>query len=407
MSRFRVYIKPFQPDGTYAADYIEVTRDVIAGQLGAIQETIDKDNYEVGLFRFNQFTLALTNFDGTYSEVGDSTTMFSYKRSDSLVKITWQIVDDITQCGNAICGEAILSDEKDIFFGLLNDESLSLGAKEQILNFSVLGLESIFERVEVPFASINNGDLLSAALLTMLDQPVITTLMAVSGATINLGTDLTIDDKSTLENKTVKEALDEILLSSNSILYVRDGILHISDRTASASLSQTFYGQAAVDGIEDLLKIEKIRNGLNKLYNYWTWSGSTNVAEDTASVTQYGVKKSTVKGDIITDGTKRNTVLGSLRDEFSTLRQEMMITVPFDYSTLELYILDRIAIDYPTVFIPGDENPLPQYDVSLYDVAVYPIAKWTLEIDANDRYKILGRKVDFKKQTITFKIKKI
>ena len=225
MSRFKIYIKPFKSNGDYADDYIDVSNDADVQSIGAIKETIDADDYEVGLFKFNQFRLVLNNIKGTYSEVGEPNTIFVFKRNDSQVKITWQIENDITQCGTAICGTSRISDETTIFKGLLNDESMALDVSKQKLNFQALGMESLFERVEINYASISNGDTISEAIYTILNQTAITGLLTVTVGNINPDTNVTLDDKSDLENTTVKEALDDLLFLGNAVLYIKDQVV--------------------------------------------------------------------------------------------------------------------------------------------------------------------------------------
>jgi len=81
MSRFKVYIKPFDPSGAYASDYIDVTDDCDISSVGTLSESIDQDDYEVGIFKFNQFRITLNNISGKYSEVGTPYTIFAFKRS--------------------------------------------------------------------------------------------------------------------------------------------------------------------------------------------------------------------------------------------------------------------------------------------------------------------------------------
>ena len=242
MSRFKVYIKPFKSNGDYADSYIDVSSDTDVQSIGSIKESIDQDEFEVGLFKFNQFRIVLNNIQGKYSDVGEPNTIFAHKRNDSLIKITWQIENDIVQCGTAVCGDPKLSEELTIFVGLLNDASLALDISNQKLNFQALGLESIFDRVEVNYASLSNGDTISEAIYTILNQTAITNLLTVSSLNIDPDTNVIIDDKSNLENTTVKEALNDLLFIGNAVLYTKDQIVYVQNRDATVSVGATFYG---------------------------------------------------------------------------------------------------------------------------------------------------------------------
>lgn len=407
MSRFKIYIQPFASDGTYSGLEYDVTNDVDISSIGTLNESIDQDEYEVGIFKFNQFRLVMNNQTGKYSDVGAPNSIFQFKRSDSSVKITWQVEDDITQCGTAVCGSSRISREVDLFFGFINDEGTALSADTQKLSFQVLGMESIFEKTEVNYASITNGDTVEEVLYTILNQTPITTVLDVIDTNISVDTNVAIDDKSDLENKTVKEALDDLLFIGNAVLYIKDLIVYITPRTAAATSSKTFYGQGSPDGNEEILELSNFKNGLNKMYNFWTWADATNVESDSTSVDKYGVKKNEIDSSLITNSTKIDTILANLRDEFKDLKEEFYIEVPVSYDNLELFILDKVVIDYPTVFTPADGNPMPIYGVAIYGTARYPNGKWTLTISDTDEWKILARKINTKKQTITFKLKLI
>ncbi len=49
MARFRVYFKPFNPNGTYQTDWTEVTADVAV--LGDIKSGIEDTSFDVGAVR--------------------------------------------------------------------------------------------------------------------------------------------------------------------------------------------------------------------------------------------------------------------------------------------------------------------------------------------------------------------
>ena len=124
---------------------------------------------------------------------------------------------------------------------------------------------------------------------------------------------------------------------------------------------------------------------------------------DATSINTYGVSKNSIGSDLITNSTRIDTVLNNLMTEFRNAKQEIELTVPVTYENIALFILDRIAIDYPTVF---DEITV-LYDVAVYDVSIYPKGKWTITIPITNNYKILSRKIDTRRQLITFKVKLI
>lgn len=410
LSRIRVYILPFDDlTQEYVSDYIEITDDVDNSSFASLTQRLDNKEYDVGVFNFADMSLILRNEHGRYNKVGDPNTIFGYKRGGTKVKITYMLQDDPPWCGVAICGQAKIFDEQDMFTGLLTDETTDEDVINQNISFRVLGLESIFKETIVNFGSISNGDLFSLIIYTILNQTKITDLMTVSALNITCGSDQTIDSITGLQNKTVKETLDTVLLLSNSILYVdRSNVVHVSPRTPSTSFQWYLYGQASVDGAENIQNLSDIRNGLNRTFNFIRWEATTLSSEDATSTAKYGTRIKEIGNDIITNTTKRNNILQSIRDYFSTPKRELeLTTIIKDYDIFDVFILDKVSIDYPTVYFIEEGESYPIYDSSLYDVAKYPLAEWSLEIDPTVGWMVTGRKIDFRNQLITYFLREI
>lgn len=405
MAVWRVYIKPFDDAGNYGT-YTEVTDYVNRETFSSITEKLDNSEYNVGIFRFSNLSLSVNNFEGKFSDVGGSATIFRYRRAGSMVKVTYQ-QDNPAICGIAIWDDAVVSEEIKIYEGLLVDETATTNVVAQKLSFKVLGLESVISEAIVPYSSISNGDLLSAVIYTCLNQASITKVLTVDAGNITCGTDVTIDDKTSLETKTVKEAFDELMLLSNSVLYIKDATIYVAPRAAGVTVEKTFYGQSAVDGLEDILNISDIKTGLNKTFNYLTWSDSTTVSSDTDSIALNGYKKQEISSEIITNAGKQTTVLDGIKGEFKDPKREFKLKVVLNEETLALEFLNRVAIDYPAIAIAG-EFDVPTYGFAVYGVSGYPISYFNFTFDpTDDNWKIMGRTIDMNNFTIEFDLREI
>jgi hypothetical protein len=410
MSKFHVYIKPFDEDGVLSS-YVEVTGDVDLGSMGSLTEKIDNDEYNVGVFKFNDINIALRNEHGLYSDIDNPKTMFRYRRSGSLVKITWEPGFVKPICGIAVAGSgfgAKLSTEIDIFEGILDDSATKLSVTDQKIKFQVLSIDSIFDQNESPYSSLDATDLYSEALYTILNVSGITKYLTVSSLNISVGLDQAFDDISDYENTTCKELLDDILFQSNSVLYILSGVVYIKPRTGAATSSKTFYGQGSNDGIEDIINISDVSAGLKKVFNYWRWPDTTLLSESSESIAVNGLRKKDISFDTITDTSKRNAILASQLGGFKDAKQSFDLTTYINKENLSLYMLDRVKVDYPTKYIASDTSSLiPIYGVSVYGASKYPIGEFSLIISTTQNFKIMGRKINFKKQEIVFKMEEI
>ena len=367
MGRWRVYVKPFDNDGNYLADFIEVTKDVI--KQGDPRQGIDNTDFDVGVIKNSGFSILLRNDHGKYSEVDKLSSIFSFTRKNTLIQITWDARNYDLICGFFQIDEEILGGEYTVFDGLINEVTSVSDIDGQSATFSILGFDSLLDEMEVPFSSINNGDLFSAAIFTAIDQTPFNTHVSVGTANISLGTDLAIDDVSSLENKTVGGVLRAILLAANSVLYINDGTAFVTDRTASAINVKTFSGQASRN-IENMIDVPKYRDGLNRMFNLWTWIDTVFDARDTSSITKYGVRAKAMSIDLIADASqsKIEIILNTNRTEFAFPKIELDVETPIWYDTLALKILDRVNIDYPTVYIGFEGQPLPRYGLELLSI---------------------------------------
>lgn len=407
---WKVYIKPFDDSGVYT-DWIDVTEDVDQSSLGQISQQLDNTDYDFGVYRNSSMTLTMRNDHGRYSDIDVQQSIFRTKRSNSLCRITFDLDPNDAILGDAILGDAYLSYETDVFVGLLSDEALVMDLDKLSVSFQLLGRESVFTQVNVP-NTIANGDNLSAIVYACLNQPLITGILNIDPANINLGIDEASDDVSSLVDATTaataSDAIDEILRISNSILYISGDDVIVAPRTPSVDVKKTFFGQASLLGPEDIVNIQGIKTGLSRTFNYLTWDNGAGVAQSADSIALYGIRSNTVSSSLITDTTKQNNLLAQLITEFGFPKQEFQLTTPISYETLALNLLDRVAIDYPTVFVSVKEGiPLPVCGQAICGEAVLPRGLWAFTIDTTKNQKIIGKKIDAKTGNITFQLRGI
>jgi hypothetical protein len=409
MSRFRAYIQPFNPDGTYSGTWIDISDDVDFESIGQIQRQLDANAYDVGVFKFAQFPLTLFNRSGRYSDPTVFQSLFKFSISGTLFKMTWDANDYYCRAGMCTAGAVELFQETEIFRGLFDDTAGQMDIDTQKVQYQVLGLESEFDTNVNP-GTLSNSDIFSVLIYKILNQSGITSVMTVDALNITCGIDgLTVDDVTKYDGKTVKEIMDNLLFLSNSVCYVNAGIVYVQPRSPAGSSKATFYGQASNNGIENIITIQNLNTGRPKMFNYWTWKDATPISQDVSSIKVNGVSKKEVDGidEILTTNTTLiQTLLDAYKAEYKDNHQEFDLTTPVRNSSLGLYLLDHVSVDYPTVLIPADSNPLPLYSVATYGSSKYPIGQWQLTIPATDNYQIIGWTVDVPNQNFIFTLRK-
>lgn len=408
MARYRVYLKTFDNFGRYQSSFREITDSV--KKLGDITLDTDSSDYQIGVFRNSNLSIVLNNREGFFSDVGQPTSIFKYKRGASIVKVNYDIANYKPLAGSAITGSSFLSKEVTVFEGLLNDDAATEDAKTEELTFTLLGYESVFSEELVPFSLLSDGMLVSDAIYAILNQANITKYLTVDLANILPDLDQQIDLVASFENKSVDAALTDLLNSSNSVLTIVANTIYVKSRAPSVAVQKTFYGQASNLGIENIESIKNITSGMGRLFNFVSWKDTTLAFAINPSRRKHGTKIKEVSFDFFTDTVKRLNILESIATEFGNKKQEFDLTTPLDYSTLELNLLDRVAIDYPTVLIPWENFDLPVCGQAICgdsQTATLPRGLWNLTINVSKNFKIISKKISVSKFLITFKLREI
>lgn len=405
MSLYKTFIKTFDSSGDYLPSFTEVTKDVL--QISDVAKELDNTEYNIGIFRNSNLKISFNNASGNFLDQSFAKSIFELKRDDSIVRLEYQENINSPICGFAICGEETLNDPVVVYEGLIKDLTATSKIKDQEISLNILGFESLFDEVEVPFSTINNGDLISEVLFACLNQTKITELLTVSALNLSLNEDQTIDDKNSLENKTVKEAVEELLILSNSVLFIKDRTVFAKGRVESIDLKYSFYGPSSNKGIENIVEIKNYRNGKNKLFNYWVWNDTSLVEESSTSITDEGLRKKSIDSGLITNTTKRNNILTNYVQEFASKKVEMDLICPINYDTILLDLLDKVNIDYPNIYFSAEGSELPYYGLSKYGEVRYPIGQYSLIIRDNVFFKILSKKINANNSTITFGLREV
>lgn len=405
MGTIRVYLKPFLSDGSgYASDWTEVTDRV--AKIGDIEIDTDSQEFQLGVFKNSSVSITLDNRNGEFTDVGNTQSIFVYKRADTQCKVTWLQAAELPRAG-WVTVPFYVAEEKTLFEGLLSDDTFAENAKTEQVEFRILGFEKLFDDALVPFSDLSVGQSIAEMIYTCLNQTSITGLLTVTQGNITPDTDQDPDVIDFMENKPVSEILDLLLLVSNSVLWITDRTVYVGPRDPSASLIYTFYGQASIVGIENIIDVKDIRTGINRVFNQLTWADSTAVQKDTTSIALNGLHTKEISFEAFTDVSKQNTLLLALVTEFATKKKELTLTARLNDETQALVLLDKVNVDYPTVFTATPGYELPICGIAVCGEAVLPKGLWSLTLDTSTYFKILRKTISPSKQTVTFKLREI
>lgn len=425
MATWRVYISPQDEDGIYL-DYVNVTDLLLANGIGKIKRRTESNEYDVGTASYDSVALKLNNSEGKFSKAPSINTIFPYIREGALVKVSYLFGEYAPICGIAVAGVDVLGPEYVAFEGLLTEKNIKQNVIDDTITMSVLGKESYFDNYESSIANITDASLISEAIYNLLNVGSAYSLFDIDLSNINptLDTPLSsINSDATLEyltEQTAKEAVDLLLESSNSVMYIENNVLYVTNRYASTEFKYQFYGQAATLGIENIQNISDYKSGVSRTFNFWKWDDTTLTAKELSSIATNGVlKHEDIDFEATTIPSARQLLLNSYRDEFSFPKVEMKLTTPVILPVLELLLFDKVSIDYPNIPVPVGLGNIPIWGTSSmtwqdeddFDQAkpffVWPEGLFNIEISPNQEWKIIGIDLDTSKDLATFELREV
>lgn len=408
MSAFRFYLSVPTAQGEYS-DFQEITEYVLESSVGRLTQKLSSNEYDIGTIKFNKITIHLDNKSALFSEVGNVLSMFTYKRDETILRITWDSNNQPIYCGSTPCGHAFLDAPVEVYKGLLEDNSSKFDAELQIQKFNFLGLASVIGKTQVPFSSLSVSDDIETTVYNILNQDRITKFMTVDQSNISVNLNFTPDVIAPLENKTCLAALDELLFLSGAVLYVKDDTVYVTPRVESNDSKYTFYGPSSDLGIENLHDVSDKTTGINRTFNLFKWRDTNLVQSFVDSIDKHGERQKEIQSDLVTNNSTRTQILNALLTEFGFPKQELTITVPIYTPILtDVFLLDKINIDYPADYRGNPDNSLPStYGPSVYGEARYIISTSSLIISVATDWMILNRTIDVKNQKINYRIREV
>ncbi len=393
---YQVLVTPLVKKNTYGAT-VDVTKDVEIEEyikqkgITSIKREVDNGDFDIGVFVFDSINITCLNINGKFADATDSRSMFKYMRDKAKVAV------------NFFDGK---SNSPSISFkGLIDDRATKMNFEKNEVKLKVLSQDSIINRTKVPSGVITNGTLVSRAINVILSLPEITGILNYEEYRISPLNDYVIDDGSYFDGKTIKDALDELLLISNSVLLVdKEDNIHVRSRAHNSGVIHRFYGEGDVFGRQNIININNYNNGLQRAFN--TVKVGDQSQSNLGFIDLYGDNVKALKFDFITDPDTQANIARDLLDYWKAPKIELEVIAKTS-EVKELNFFDLVAIDYYYRVRPYQDNKLPMYGSARYGEAVYPYVSGNLKISPNMAFKVIGLTEDPATFVTTVKLREI
>ncbi len=388
---YRVFFTPLIGQNVYGG-IIDVTSDIdltdFIKSLGTIRREIDNGDYDIGIFTFGDITLNAINFERKFNTPDDAQSIFKYRRDRCKVEIIFYDAE-----GNAATR----------FKGLINDDATRLDFDKSLIRFKVLSLDSIFRQVSVPAGAIVNGDLFSTAIKKILNVPEITTTLTYSASNVDVDLDLEIDIGEVFSAIPAKDALDQLLLASNSILFVDNtDTIYVKARRESVNQFDLYTG-ADRYGRENIVSIKEYNNGLQRAFSSIKINETTVVTSD-AYVAEYGFRQKDITMDFMSALAKEEQIAQRILDEFKVPKPELELVV-FSKDVDGIEILDMVSVSADYRIIPIGSDTLSLRGSAIRGSAIRPKTVGAYRILPSKKWKVISIEEDPAKFTTTLKLR--
>jgi len=388
---YRVLFTPLRGANIYG-DTVDVTADIdltdFIKSLGTIKREIDNGDYDIGIFTFGDITLSAINFNRKFNTPDDAKSIFKWRRDRCKVEIIFYDED-----GNSSTR----------FKGLINDDATRLDFDKSLVRFKVLSLDSIFRQVSVETGAIVSGDLFSTAIKKILNVPEITSTLTYSAANVDVDLDLAIDDGEVFSAIPVKEALDNLLIASNSILFV-DNADTIYVKARRESVTQfNLYGGGDIYGRENVIAVKEYNNGIQRAFSSIKINDNT-VATSAAYVAEYGFRQKDFTIDFVNTISKEEQIAATILEEFKVPKPELEIEV-FSHAVEGIELLDMVSLSVDYRIAPIDSSDIPLRGAAQRGAALRPRTIGAYRILPKVKWKVVSIEEDPSKFTTTLKLR--
>lgn len=410
---FIVSIAPKKEDGTFES-WIDVTKYVDKSSISDIEIDTNSDEFSVGVAENSSVDISILNDNGKFSDENNFNSIFQYSRDGSLVKIEFFAESASAILGEAILGESVFGATNiSLFEGIIDEISPRESASNNFIEMTVLGKESIYDKVEKGEGDINTTDSARILVANLLNKTEINAILDTTSGMVNwsVGVDLIFDTTDAFDDAdTVRECLDVILEATNSVLVNIDNVVYLYDKSATADFQYEFISPFVEGAVENIVDVTEISTGVNRTFNLWAWDSDDALAESVrsaASIEKNGVRKNTIEIEGLSQ-TNQEYILNSYFDEYAYPKQEFIVSSPLDRSSAMLQLFDKVRVNFPSEIFPSVlGEAVPRWGQFIWGESHFPFENESFVVNRDKPFKVQKITYNIQSETISLSLREV
>ena len=325
----RMYIKRLNTDGTYEADFTEISQGLLRdGSVSRLQRSLPNNSWQFGKVLVSNARLNILSAFQEFASEQDPNSIFNgFIRHRSIIKIEDALIDKYT--------DTSLRDEIEVvtFTGLLDSPTAT--TEQGFETITALDFLTVLKEINVNELTLAQTTI-NTLVYEVMNRAEFTKFFTVSSSTtyINAGYNASAIDVSQYEGS-VLEMLED-LAKGHSIFYVNpeDNTFYFKAVTPTAAVQFSF-----LEDNNRKLKISKFREGVDRQITNWYW-------EDTAissvkSPAPVNPITSTFYIAGITNATQRQNTLDAVLVQTEDPKAYLKLELPY-FPIINL--LDRVVV---------------------------------------------------------------
>lgn len=316
--RRKLYIKRLNEDGTYEADFTEISQGLMKdGSLSGLSRSLPNNSWQFGrvIISNAQFEI-LSAFQEFATELDPNSIFKGFIRHRSIIKVVDSYVDKYT--------DPDFPEDVDVttFIGLL--DSLTATTQQGYETITALDFLTVLGEINVKELTLSQTTI-NALVYEIMNRTEFTQYFTVDSSTtyINAGYNASSID-TTIYEGSVLEMLED-LAKGHSIFYVDpdDNTFYFKAVEPTAAVQFEF-----LEENNRKIEISNYREGVDRQITHWYWE-ETDISAVSSPI-PVNPRSSTFNIEGITNATQRQNTLNKVLELSETARPYFTLKIPYN-----------------------------------------------------------------------------
>lgn len=340
MSGIKLELEALDENNNYSLGKIDISKYLLGDSaISKIKSSIDNSDFVVGVFSFSSCKIKLVNRNGIFN-LG-SGGLFPFERNNARVTIS------LIKKDNSI---------SKVFEGLIDEIATRDNPLSESITITVTSIDSIFKKTIVQAGAVRIGQTFKEAIIGLLSNNFLLNFIEINEDKINLDYNGVIESVESFANKSTSEVFNNILVASNSILYIDNNreVIVTPRVVLNKVVSKNFYGNYdQLDRKPKILNIKNVNTGLHRAINQIRVNN--NYYQDHDYIAAFGLKSKDITVEFVSDIDQLRNIANNLINKYKVPKSELIIAIPLEES-VDLKLTDIVTIYIPKKIIPFDRN---------------------------------------------------